>query len=166
MAGRVFVAMSGGIDSSVSAYLLKEAGYTVTGIHFETVLSSGSSPETDHSSLEQTCRLLGIPLYYLRLETEFKTRVIDYFCFEYARGRTPNPCIRCNRNIKFGLLLDRVVEMGGDYLATGHYARIESAQGVYRLLKGVDPLKDQSYFLYVLGQKELSRVLFPVGGRD
>jgi tRNA-specific 2-thiouridylase len=159
MSEKVFVAMSGGVDSSVAAYLLKEAGYDVSAIHLEL-----SPPAADHSELERTCQLLGIPLHYLHLEKEFRERVIDYFCEEYSRGRTPNPCVRCNKNFKFGLLLDKVKEMGGDYLATGHYARVEKTGSGCRLLKGIDPVKDQSYFLYALGQAELKHILFPIGG--
>ncbi len=151
--------MSGGVDSSVTAYLLKEAGYAVSGIHLEL-----SPPATDHADLERTCQQLGIPLYYLHMEQDFKERVIDYFCQEYSRARTPNPCVQCNKNFKFGLLLDKVKEMGGDYLATGHYARVVKTESGWRLLKGVDPVKDQSYFLYVLGQAELKHILFPIGG--
>jgi tRNA-uridine 2-sulfurtransferase len=156
--------MSGGVDSTVSAHLLKEAGFAVTGIHLELFQSPGSGSGQEHADLEDACKRLDIPLVYLRLEDEFGRRVIDYFCREYSLGRTPNPCIRCNQQIKFGLLLDRALELGGKYLATGHYARVEHSGNEYRLLKGADPLKDQSYFLYVLGQKELARVLFPVGG--
>jgi tRNA-specific 2-thiouridylase len=164
MSKRVFVAMSGGVDSSVTAYLLKEAGYEVQGIHLELPVGDTPIPETDHSDLEKTCEALNIPLHYLKVETEFKEKVIGYFCEEYNQGRTPNPCVQCNRNIKFGILLDRVLEMKGDYLATGHYARIDRIEADYRLLKGVDKSKDQSYFLYLLGQRELEHVLFPLGG--
>jgi tRNA-uridine 2-sulfurtransferase len=156
--------MSGGVDSSVIVYLLQQAGYEVEGVHLELSPLPGAGPEPDHSDLERTCLILNIPLHYLHLEQEFQSRIIEYFCNEYSLGRTPNPCIRCNKNIKFGLLLDRVREMGGDYLATGHYARVQASETGYRLLKGIDTNKDQSYFLYVLGQQELSRVLFPVGG--
>jgi tRNA-specific 2-thiouridylase len=164
MSARVFVAMSGGVDSSVAAHLLKKAGYAVTGIHLELSSKAKIAPDAEHADLEHTCRLLDIPLHYLDLEREFDNRIIAYFCAEYSRGRTPNPCIRCNKYIKFGLLLDKVREMGGDHLATGHYARVETASTGYRLLKGIDQSKDQSYFLYVLGQAELARVLFPLGG--
>jgi tRNA-specific 2-thiouridylase len=163
MSKSVFAAMSGGVDSSVTAYLLKEAGYAVSGIHLE--LTSGLEiAAAEHNDLELTCQMLRIPIHFLNAEVEFKERVIEYFCQEYSLGRTPNPCIRCNKDIKFGLLMDKVREMGGDYLATGHYVRVEASAAGYQLLKGVDPAKDQSYFLYVLGQKELSQVLFPVGG--
>jgi len=154
---RVAVAMSGGVDSSLAAALLKEAGYEVSGVYMQLW--------SDHnlSDLEQTCQLLDIPFYKLDLETEFQSLVIDYFCREYSLGYTPNPCVFCNQHIKFGLLLEKALAMGVDYLATGHYARIEHSQNGYHLLKAVDPAKDQSYFLYTLGQSELQHLLLPIG---
>jgi tRNA-specific 2-thiouridylase len=113
--------------------------------------------------LERTCQLLEIPLYKINLEKEFKQLIIDYFCQEYAKGRTPNPCIACNQYIKFGILLKRALEKGADYFATGHYARVEAAPEGYRLEKAVDITKDQSYFLYTLGQEQLKHLLLPLG---
>lgn len=154
--------MSGGVDSSVTAHLLQQTGYEVQGIHLELSHNPDAQPETEHAALEHTCRLLNIPLHYLHLEDQFKAKVIDDFCREYRLGRTPNPCIRCNKNIKFGLLLDKVLELGGDYLATGHYASVKDDQSSCSLFKGADSAKDQSYFLYVLGQKQLEHILFPL----
>jgi len=162
---RVVVAMSGGVDSSVAAALLKEAGYEVSGIYLQ--LWSDRNPKTDTeaaiSALEHTCQLLDIPLHKLNLETEFNRLVVDYFCREYSLGRTPNPCIRCNQYIKFDALLERIRELAADFMATGHYARIEQSPNGYRLLKAADLTKDQSYFLYTLGQKELQHLLLPLG---
>jgi len=153
--------MSGGVDSSLAAARLKQAGYNVFGIYMQ--LWSGQNLEPTVSDLEHTCQILDIPFYQLDLEAEFHRLVIDYFCREYGLGRTPNPCIVCNQRIKFGLLLDRALEMGVEYLATGHYARVERSADGYRLLKATDPTKDQSYFLYTLGQKQLKHLLFPLG---
>jgi len=164
MSIHVFVAMSGGVDSSVSAHLLKEAGYQVSGIHLRLFPKTEPASDRAAADLEETCRLLQIPLHYVNLETDFKERVITYFLEEYRLGHTPNPCIRCNQSIKFGLLLEKVRQMGGDFLATGHYARIENSSPGLRLLKGIDRLKDQSYFLYILNQLDLAQILFPVGG--
>ena len=158
---RVAVAMSGGVDSSLTAALLKEAGYEVSGVYLQ--LWPDPSQETTISDLEHTCHLLNIPLTKLDLEAEFQNLVIDYLCQEYSLGYTPNPCIACNQHIKFGLLLDKVLQMGADYLATGHYARIEPSPDGYNLLKAVDLSKDQSYFLYTLGQRQLNHLLLPLG---
>jgi tRNA-specific 2-thiouridylase len=158
---RVTVAMSGGMDSSVAADLLKQAGYEVSGIHMK--LWSDPNLTRTISDLEHTCQILDIPLYQFDFETEFRRLVIDYFCQEYSHGRTPNPCIVCNQHIKFGLLLGKALGMGAEYLASGHYARIESTTDGYRLLKAADHSKDQSYFLYTLGQRQLEHLLLPLG---
>jgi tRNA-specific 2-thiouridylase len=158
---RVAVAMSGGVDSSLAAALLKRAGYEVSGIHMK--LWSDPNLASTISDLERACQILEIPLHQLDFETEFRRLVIDQFCQEYSQGRTPNPCITCNQHIKFGLLLDRALGMGVEYLATGHYTRIESTPDGYRLLKATDQAKDQSYFLYILGQKQLEHLLLPLG---
>jgi len=161
---RVAVALSGGVDSSTAALLLKEAGYEVMAITMRLMPEEEPAPGKRHlHDAEQICRTLGIPFHILDLEKEFKQHVIDYFCREYARGRTPNPCIVCNRHIKFGLLLDHALSLDADYLATGHYARVVHDGDTYRLLKGIDPDKDQSYMLYTLGQDKLRCLLFPLG---
>ena len=156
---RVVVAMSGGVDSSVAAALLKEAGYEVSGIYMRLWPDHASSTL---AALEHTCQLLDMPLYRLDLEKEFQRLVVDYFCREYSLGKTPNPCIVCNQQVKFGLLLDKAQKIGAEYLASGHYARIERSSGC-RLRKAVDITKDQSYFLYTLGQEQLEHLLFPLG---
>jgi tRNA-specific 2-thiouridylase len=158
---RVAVAMSGGVDSSVAAARLKEAGYDVFGIYMR--LWSDPKPGHTISHLEHICQLLDIPFHKLDLEAEFHRLVVDYFCREYSLGRTPNPCVVCNQRIKFSLLFDKARETGAEYLATGHYARVERSPDGYRLLKANDKSKDQSYFLYTLGQRQLKHLLFPVG---
>lgn len=173
MSPRAFVAMSGGVDSSVAAALLQEAGHDVVGVSMhlwcEDKRGSGArqrpccSREDVHDA-QEVCRILDIPHYVINLEEEFLERVVAYFVKEYSLGRTPNPCLACNEHMKFDLLLNRVLALGGDYLATGHYAGIRTGHGGLELVKSIDPTKDQSYVLYTLGQKDLGHLLFPVGG--
>jgi tRNA-specific 2-thiouridylase len=159
--GKVAVALSGGVDSSAAALLLKEAAYEVVGIHARL----WGSPRSEYQAhrAETICRILDIPYHRVDLQKEFESCVVDYFCREYQRGRTPNPCVVCNQHIKFGLLLDKALSLGADYLATGHYARVEHSIDGYRLLKAADTSRDQSYFLYTLTREKLGHVLFPLG---
>jgi tRNA-specific 2-thiouridylase len=159
--GKVAVALSGGMDSSVAALLLKEAAYEVMGVH----MRLWDSPSCDYQAhrAENICRILGIPYHQVDLQKEFESCVVDYFCQEYQQGRTPNPCVTCNQQVKFGLLLDKALSLGADYLATGHYARVEHSSDGYRLLKAADTGRDQSYFLYTLNQEKLGHILFPLG---
>lgn len=158
--------MSGGVDSSTVAALLHEHGHQVTGFTLHFWRAPSSSPPVEGldaiSAAQAVCAHLGIPHHVVEAQDIFYRQVVAYFVAEYARGRTPNPCVRCNRLIKFGWLLDQIRALGCDRLATGHYARIVQEQG-WQLLRGVDKHKDQSYFLYTLGQRELSKVLFPLG---
>jgi len=165
---RVAVAMSGGVDSSVAAALLVAAGYEVIGV----TMQIWPSDEPDFGGCcgleavedaKKVAYQLGFPHYVMNLRDVFARMVIDDFCREYSLGRTPNPCIRCNQYIKFDTLLERIKELDARFIATGHYAGIEPSSAGYRLLKAVDRTKDQSYFLYTLGQKELSHLLLPLG---
>ncbi len=168
----VVVAMSGGVDSSVAAALLVERGYNCIGVMMrlwaETGEGEGStnkccSLESVHDA-RRVADELGIPFYLINVEQPFKAAVVDFFIDGYSHGVTPNPCIECNRHIRFDYLLNYARRLGADYLATGHYARLRrGADGTVHLLKGVDEAKDQSYVLSVLGQAELNDVLFPVG---
>ncbi len=166
---RVAVAMSGGVDSSLAAALLKEAGYEVIGITMQIW------PSDEQARFDGCCGLeaiedakkvaykLGIPHYVINFRDIFAQKVIADFCLEYRLGRTPNPCIRCNQYIKFDALLKKAKGLDYSFIATGHYARIEQSPNGYHLLKAVDLTKDQSYFLYTLGQSELQHLLLPIG---
>ena len=163
---KIFVGMSGGVDSSVAALLLVEAGYDVVGVFMQNWSSDFGgccNLERDVADARSVANQLGIPFYVWNFEREYRDKVLDYFYSEYEAGRTPNPDVMCNREIKFKLFLDRALKLGADYIATGHYAQVTNKDGIYHLLKGVDPAKDQSYFLCLLGQKELSHALFPLG---
>ncbi|MEO8458450.1 MAG: tRNA 2-thiouridine(34) synthase MnmA [Chloroflexota bacterium] len=167
------VAMSGGVDSSVAAGLLQQQGYDVVGVTMRLWTEDDAGAARHHKrccSVEDTddaraaADVLGVRHYVINLEREFKDSVVDKFVAEYARGRTPNPCLACNDKVKFRPLLEHAIALGADWLATGHYARASHAEsGPHELLRAIDPSKDQSYVLYTLGQEELSRTLFPVG---
>lgn len=163
---KVAVGLSGGVDSAVSAYLLKEQGHDVTGVYMQCWDSKadGCRADEDRAEALRVAEHLGIPFKSLDFIKEYKSRVIDYFYKEYEAGRTPNPDVLCNKEIKFGMFLDWALENGFEKVATGHYARVQAEDGVYSLLKGVDETKDQSYFLYLLNQNQLSHAIFPVGG--
>ncbi|MFA6897320.1 MAG: tRNA 2-thiouridine(34) synthase MnmA [Patescibacteria group bacterium] len=169
---KVFVGISGGVDSATSAMLLKKQGYEVTGVHMRLWEEKGAVKSRAEEDARRVAKDLGIKFKVADLRKEFKQRVVDYFLEEYEKGRTPNPCVRCNREIKFGLLFEKSMEMGADYFATGHYVRIkkESVEGkngkkkyIYKLSKAKDSQKDQSYFLYNLSQDILGKTIFPLG---
>ena len=167
---RVVVGLSGGVDSSVAAYLLKEQGHEVIGMfmrnwHDESVTLSNECPWIDDSNdALLVAQELGIPFQVIDLSVAYKDRIVDYMFKEYEQGRTPNPDVLCNREIKFDLFLKAAMELGADYVATGHYCRKkENKNSSFSLLAGVDKTKDQSYFLCQISQEQLSKALFPVG---
>ena len=166
------VAMSGGVDSAVTALILRERGYRVVGINMRLYTPPEGeeypNPCCAPESLEDArmaARTIGVPFYPINLEREFEATVVSYFVDEYARGRTPNPCLECNREVKFKALIDRARRLGASTLATGHYARIERhSSGRFRLREARDETKDQSYVLYAMDQDQLGFLMFPLGG--
>ncbi len=170
---RIVVAMSGGVDSSVCAYLLKQQGHDVIGMTIKTwsnnecrdEKSKGCCSLGDIQDARAVARQLGIPYYVMDLSVDFKEKVIDYFVDEYLHGRTPNPCIECNNHIKFGVLSEKAKELNADFVATGHYARkgFDEVEQRYFIREGKDLGKDQSYVLFGLNQEQLSHILLPVG---
>jgi len=170
---RVVVGLSGGVDSSVAAYVLKQQGYEVIGLfmknwHDDTVTISNECPWLDDSNDAMlVAEKLGIPFQTVDLSEQYKERIVDYMFNEYERGRTPNPDVLCNREIKFDVFMKIALELGADFVATGHYCRkgtlSKDGQDVFQLLSGIDGNKDQSYFLCQLSQEQLSKTLFPIG---
>ena len=173
MAKTVIVGLSGGVDSSVAAYLLKEQGYNVIGLfmknwHDESVTISAECPWLEDSNDALiVAEKLGIPFQTVDLSEQYKARIVDYMFDEYKQGRTPNPDVLCNREIKFDVFLEIALSLGADFVATGHYCQRETfsidGKEMHQLLAGADPNKDQSYFLCQLTQQQLSKVLFPIG---
>lgn len=166
MAKRVVIGMSGGVDSSVAALLLKEQGYDVVGLFMRNWEETGEdgicTAEEDYADVRRVCSLLDIPYYTVNFAKEYMDRVFSYFLAEYKAGRTPNPDVLCNREIKFGPFLEEAKLLGADYIATGHYCKISHENGVHYLQKAADQNKDQTYFLNQLSQRQLENVLFPL----
>lgn len=166
MAKTVVVGMSGGVDSSVAALLLKRQGFNVIGLYMlnweEDDENGRCTAEEDYADVRRVCAKLDIPYYTVNFAKEYLDRVFSYFLAEYKAGRTPNPDVLCNREIKFGPFLEEAKKLGADYIATGHYCKISHENGIHRLLKAADQNKDQTYFLNQLSQSQLADVLFPL----
>lgn len=167
---RVVVGMSGGVDSSVAAYLLKQQGYDVIGVfmkNWDDTDEFGVCTATeDYEDVIRVCNQIGIPYYAVNFEKEYWDKVFTYFLDEYKAGRTPNPDVMCNKEIKFKAFLEHALKLGADYLATGHYAQVKIIDGEYKMLRGKDVNKDQTYFLNQLSQEQISKVMFPIGHMD
>ena len=167
MEKRVVVGMSGGVDSSVAALLLKQAGYDVIGVFMknwdEKDETGACTADADYDDVRRVCDQIGIPYYSVNFEQEYWDRVFVYFLEEYEKGRTPNPDVMCNKEIKFKAFLEKALQLEADFLATGHYAQIGQGPLGFTLERGADRRKDQTYFLYTLGQYQLSKSLFPIG---
>lgn len=165
---RIVIGMSGGVDSSVAALLLKRQGYDVVGVfmkNWEEKDDNGTCTAADDwADVQEVCDAIGIPCYAVNFTREYYDRVFRYFLDEYRRGRTPNPDVLCNREIKFKAFLEYALKLGAGHMATGHFVKKDVRDGHTVLLRGDDPAKDQSYFLYMLKEKQLERALFPVGG--
>ena len=164
-AGTVIVGMSGGVDSAVAALSLRDAGYDVQGLFMANWDDDDGycTTATDFQDARRTCAALGIALHRVSFAAEYKAQVFNYFLRDYAAGRTPNPDVLCNREIKFGVCLDYMHRLGASWIATGHYAQVRHAESGPQLLKAVDPAKDQSYFLHSVSAQALSKTLFPIG---
>ncbi len=162
---RVVLGLSGGVDSAVSALLLQQAGADVHALHMTNWEDDDGycTAADDLQDARRVCDQLGIPLHHVNFAREYRDRVFDYFLDEYRRGRTPNPDVLCNREIKFGVFRDYAKRLGGDLLATGHYARVEHTDGTGRLMKAVDTNKDQTYFLHAVSGEALAETIFPLG---
>lgn len=164
---RVVVGMSGGVDSSVAALILKQQGYDVIGIfmkNWDDTDEFGVCTATeDYNDVIRVCNQIGIPYYAVNFEKQYWDKVFTYFLDEYRAGRTPNPDVMCNKEIKFKAFLEHAMKLGADFLATGHYARVEQRDGEVKMLRGIDENKDQTYFLNQLTQDQLEKVMFPIG---
>ena len=168
---KVVIGLSGGVDSAVAAYLLKEQGYEVIGVMLNLsqndeiylLNEGGCCSLSSVLDARKVAELLDIPFYVLNYKEVFKEKIVDYFVDEYVTGKTPNPCIECNRHIKFGKFLKSAKTLGADYVATGHYARVEKENDNYILKKGIDQRKDQTYMLYTLTQNHLKNIIMPCG---
>ena len=163
MGKTALIAMSGGVDSSVAAFLVKKEGYKCIGANMRLYDKPGGSIMADADDANNVCCKLGIDFHVFDLREDFKKNVIDKFICAYENCSTPNPCIDCNKHMKFGKFIELADNLSCDYIVTGHYARIEYENGRYLLKKAIDHLKDQTYFLYCLNQQQLSRTIFPLG---